>query len=275
MKNIEELAKCFAVSKDYEGMSLRASESFCKISVRVQERLARDPLISLRDIRDFDEQLRTWWGGLHPLFRESGTTPETLKTARGLLRCRFWTLRLTLYRPCLLNAALKQKHSRSCLTTVEIELVRKTGDIALETMEGIVRDWFPNQVSAWNSVWHIFQAALSLLVTLSALHDDDKAGSWIQGIETIIETLKQMQPWSTGACRSLEVVQLLFRGVRATREPYTCTTPQDLLEDSDYMNLLERILNDETHWFDIDSFSISSRSPEGYHTEALVDGCCD
>ena len=239
--------------KDYEAISLRASQSFCKIAARVQERLATQDMTSLDEIYDFDKELTHWWADLHPLFRDTATIPESVRTARGLLRCRFWTTRLTLYRPYLLHIILKEKSSALSVTVAEQELITTCGNIALETAATIAGDWFPNQLSAWHSVWHIFQAALVLLVALLGRNDVERLDSLNLGIRTIVDALDSMQRWGTGATRSLEVIQLLYARVNARLPDSGASTPQDLFAEQDYISMLDQILDGDTEWFDYES----------------------
>jgi hypothetical protein len=188
--------------------------------------------------------------GLHPLFRESATVPESLRTARGLLRCRFWTTRLTLYRPHLLRLALKETITGLPLTAEEQSLVQRSGDIAMETVTGITNDWFPNQMSAWHSVWHIFQAGLALLVVTGADHDPERFEAWNRGLQVIVSVLPEMEKWSTGAARSLDAIQYLLARLKPAVNNLGTVTPQNFVDNQDYMNLLDQMLSDGSDWFD-------------------------
>ncbi|KAJ4248467.1 hypothetical protein NW762_012804 [Fusarium torreyae] len=96
-------------SLDYETISLAASEQFCRIATRIQERLIRLPLTSQDEVSELDRELLAWKGSLHMILAHREQCPPTLNIARAVLWWRYITTRLTLYRPSLLITALGRK----------------------------------------------------------------------------------------------------------------------------------------------------------------------
>ncbi|CAM1502505.1 Fc.00g044890.m01.CDS01 [Cosmosporella sp. VM-42] len=194
---------------DFENMSLRARVEFCKIATRIQDRIARLPPVSPTDVHQFDEELRAWRSGLHPILQDSDAGSEPLQAARALLYYRLMTLRLVLYRPCLLNTTLKRIAGTE-MSDEEKAIVDKCSLVALETVDFIAQRWFPNQISAWNGVWHIFQATVVLLLLLLSDPANPERYIWETSICKALGVLNDMRVWSAHAARSYDVIQLLY-----------------------------------------------------------------
>lgn len=126
-----------------------------------------------------------------------------------------------------------------------------SGDIGVETVQHIVSDWFPNQMSAWHGVWHMFQAGLALLVVMSVDYDPGKFETWDRGVRTIVSVLPEMEKWSPGAARSLDAIQYLLARVKPVPNNSGAITPQTFLDNQDDMDLLDQMLADGSDWFDI------------------------
>ncbi|KAJ6443488.1 Cyclic peptide transporter [Purpureocillium lavendulum] len=241
--------------KDHNGISLRASEHFCKIAARIQRRMAQAPLLALPEILELDSTLLNWKSSLHPLFRDEGHCPETLRSARALLRCRLLTLRLTLYRPHLINAALNGSTNSACsiMSNDERDLIARCRAVAVDTVETIAGDWFPNQICAWHSAWHLFQAALVLLLGQITEPENTDAPAWDQSLHKTVDLFDQMKRWCPGAGRSGEVVRFLYG---AKSKPASEGNSASTMPDNEFMDLLNMdILNGEADWIDFDSMS--------------------
>lgn len=248
--------------QDYNGISLRASEQFCKIAAHIQHRMAVVPLLAPPEITDLDSKVLNWQNSLHPLLRDAHHCPEVLRSARALLRCRLCTLRLALYRPHLVNAALNRgPDCPSSETTAAKDLIRTCRNIAVDTIDTIAADWFPNQISAWHSVWHMFQAALVLLLALITEPENTETQLWDQTLQRATDLLHQMERWCPGASRSGEVVRFLY----SARGPSSMPAEELLsicLSDNAFDDLLNMdMMNAETSWIDFDTLG-SPKMPE-------------
>lgn len=135
-----------------------------------------------------------------------------MRVARGLLWCRFMTTRLTLYRPCLLSAALGRRRW-SDIKELERDLILKCTEIARDGIDIIALDWFPNQVLSWNSTWHLFQIALVLILALVSDREGAEKERCSEYVRKALEMFARMEPLIAGATRSREVIQVLFSAV--------------------------------------------------------------
>ncbi|GAM37551.1 hypothetical protein TCE0_024r07563 [Talaromyces pinophilus] len=203
--------------QDLPSISLNTSISFCKIATRIQDRLVQLPLITPAEIEKLDSELMSWHASLPAVFIGVNECPPQLRVARGVLRWRFLTLRLTLYRPYALIQSL-QVYSQQETDKTETSLVTACRAIAKEVIETIKLDWFPNQICAWNSVWYLFQACLVVLLSVISEPDSDARPEWDRTIRETVDMLHEMTAWSPGAARSREVICFLYeaQGTKAT-----------------------------------------------------------
>lgn len=198
--------------QDYGTISLAASEQFCKIATRCEERLVQRPLISPEGLVELDKELLAWQQSLPLVLVSREQCPPTLRVARGLLWCRFMTTRLTLYRPCLLSAALGRRRW-SDIKELERNLILKCIEIARDGIDIITLDWIPNQVISWNSTWHLFQIALVLILALVSDRESAEEERCSEYVNKALIMFAQMEPWTAGATRSRQVIQVLFNAV--------------------------------------------------------------
>ncbi|KAL3454835.1 fungal-specific transcription factor domain-containing protein [Aspergillus insuetus] len=201
-------------SLDYGTISLAASEQFCKIAARIQERLAQMPLITTDEITAFDHELLEWQSTLHMFLAHEDHCPPNLRVARGLLRCRYITTRLALYRPYLLSAALHKKQWSDGSQHPQLSHAATCVQIAREGVDMIAHDWFPNHLLTWNDAWHLFQICLALVLALVS----DKAGLERELCEEYIkkslELFSRMCPFDAGATRSRRRIEILYDNIR-------------------------------------------------------------
>ncbi|KAG4274547.1 hypothetical protein FPRO04_09214 [Fusarium proliferatum] len=212
---------------DYGTISLAASEKFCRIATRVQQRHARLPLISPDEVDEFDRELIVWKDSLHMFLAHREQCPPSVNTARAILWWRWITTRLTLYRPSLLITALRQKPWGQ-ENTREAAHARKCIQVAKEGVDLMVLDWVPNQFLCWNSAWNVFQVALVLVLGLiSDKQEADKLecyGSLCQAIELF----SQMEPLDAGCTRSRKLLQGLLDNTKGAEENSASPLPEGL-----------------------------------------------
>ncbi|KAF5557196.1 lactose regulatory [Fusarium phyllophilum] len=212
---------------DYGTISLAASERFCRIATRVQQRLARLPLISPNEVDEFDRELIAWKDSLHMFLGHREQCPPSINTARAILWWRWITTRLTLYRPGLLITALRQKPWGQ-ENTREAAHARRCTQIAKEGVDLMALDWVSNQFLCWNSAWNLFQVSLVLVLGLmSDKQEADKLdcyGSLCQAIELFA----LMEPLDAGCTRSRKLLQGLLDNTKGAEENTTLPTPEGL-----------------------------------------------
>lgn len=176
--------------------------------------LAITPLLRGEDRCNMDGQLVSWYSNLPWLLRTTDPCAEPLYIARCVMKWRYQNLRMLLHRPVLLSMASVGMASH--ISDEEIAAVETCRELAKATIEDISREWTRNQMSGWNAVWFLYQAAMIPLVSIFWQWDSPQVPEWQKQIETILELLDAMEDWSLAARRSREVV---WRMYEASRQP--------------------------------------------------------
>lgn len=184
---------------------------FCKIATQVQDLLAISPLLRAEDRCNLDGELVKWFSSLPWLLRTSEPCAEPLFIARCVMKWRYQNLRMLLHRPVLLNLASSGASHAAEHDIVAIEACR---DLAKQTIEDISREWARNQMSGWNAVWFLYQAAMIPLVSIFWQWDSPRVPEWQKQIDMVLELLEQMEDWSLAAHRSREVVWRMYEASR-------------------------------------------------------------
>ncbi|KAK1477133.1 fungal specific transcription factor domain-containing protein [Colletotrichum cuscutae] len=187
---------------------------FCKIATQIQDLLAISPLLRAEDRYNLDGQLVNWYSSLPWLLRTTDPCAEPLYIARCIMKWRYQNLRMLLHRPVLLSLA--SNGSLSHVAEQDVTAIETCRELAKQTIEDIAREWTRNQMSGWNAVWFLYQAAMIPLVSTFWEWNSPRVADWHQQIETILDLLEAMEDWSLAAKRSREVV---WRMYEASRQP--------------------------------------------------------
>jgi hypothetical protein len=139
------------------------------------------------------------------------------------MKWRYQNLRMLLHRPVLLSLASSglNPHTQACET--DLASIETCRELAAQTIEDIAREWTRNQMSGWNAVWFLYQAAMVPLVSVFWQWGSPRVPEWLKQIETILELLEAMEEWSMAARRSREVVWRMYEASRAilAQNPHT------------------------------------------------------
>jgi hypothetical protein len=203
------------------------------------------------EILRFDEELMEWRGSLHTFLDKQDNCPPALRVVRGWLWSRFLTTRLTLYRPCLLQAALRQSLEPDS-PGYDRNLVTKCVEVARDTVDTLTLDWIPNQLVSWNASWHLFQAALVLVLALALDIDWARENSCHESVQKALDLFSCIEHASPGGSYSREMIRHLYlvaerNGPESINEKHieiTSTFTLDLLDadlmgqDGDWLELL-------------------------------------
>jgi hypothetical protein len=127
------------------------------------------------------------------------------------MKWRYQNLRMLLHRPVLLNLA---SSGASHAAEHDIAAIEACRDLAKQTIEDIAREWTRNQMSGWNAVWFLYQAAMIPLVSIFWQWDSPRVPDWQKQIETILELMEAMEDWSLAARRSREVIWRMYEASR-------------------------------------------------------------
>lgn len=190
---------------------------FCKIATQIQDVLAQTPLMRSDDRVNLDRQLVEWHDSLPWILRATEPCPESIYTARCVMKWRYQNLRIVIYRPVLLNLA--NRGNDATPTQEELEAVSKCRALAKQNIEDIAREWTPNQMLGWNGVWFMYQAAMIPLVSMFWESWNTQLVRECQAqIEIVLEAFEGLSDWSLAARRSREVVSKMYE---ASKRPLT------------------------------------------------------
>jgi len=187
---------------------------FCKIATQIQDMLAITPLLRTEDRCSLDAQLVAWYSSLPWLLRTTDPCAEPLYMARCLMKWRYQNLRMLLHRPVLLSLASSglNPHTQAC--DADLAAIETCRDLAAQTIEDVAREWARNQMSGWNAVWFLYQAAMVPLVSVFWQWGSPRVPEWLKQIEAVLDLLEVMEEWSLAARRSREVVWRMYEAAR-------------------------------------------------------------
>ncbi|KAH7355258.1 fungal-specific transcription factor domain-containing protein [Rhexocercosporidium sp. MPI-PUGE-AT-0058] len=193
---------------------------FCRIATQIQDVLAQSPLMRPEDRANLDRQLVEWHDNLPWILRSTEPCPESIYTARCVMKWRYQNLRIVLYRPVLLNLA---NRGQECTPTQdELDAIVKCRMVAKQTIEDIAREWTPNQMLGWNGVWFLYQASMIPLVMIFwESWNTQQVRDCQEQIEVVLEAFDGLADWSLAARRSREVVSKMYE---ASKRPLTRQT---------------------------------------------------
>ncbi|KAK6067769.1 fungal specific transcription factor domain-containing protein [Seiridium cupressi] len=202
---------------------------FCKIATGVQDMLAISPLLRAEDRCNLDGQLVGWYSNLPWLLRTTDPCAEPLYIVRCIMKWRYQNLRMLLHRPVLLNLA---SSGASHAAEHDIAAIEACRDLAKATIEDVSREWTRNQMSGWNAVWFLYQAAMIPLVSIFWQWDSPRVPDWQKQLDTVLELLEAMEDWSLAARRSREVVWRMYEASRQLEPALRAQSPlQRLVTD--------------------------------------------
>lgn len=182
---------------------------FCRIATQIQDSLAQSPLMRPEERAHLDHQLIEWHDNLPWILRSTEPCPESIYTARCVMKWRYQNLRIVLYRPVLL--ALANRGAECTPTTEEIDAIIKCRLLAKETIQDIAREWTPNQMLGWNGVWFLYQASMIPLVMMFwEAWNAPQVRDCQEQIEVVLEAFDGLADWSLAARRTREVVGKMY-----------------------------------------------------------------
>ncbi|KAK4204929.1 putative lactose regulatory protein LAC9 [Triangularia verruculosa] len=190
---------------------------FCKIATQIQDMLAITPLLRTEDRCAIDAQLVNWYSSLPWLLRTTDPCAEPLYMARCIMKWRYQNLRMLLHRPVLLSLASSglNPHTQAC--DADLQAIETCRELAAATIEDVGREWTRNQMSGWNAVWFLYQAAMVPLVSVFWQWGSPRVPEWLKQIEQVLDLLEVMEEWSLAARRSREVVWRMYEASRAVQ----------------------------------------------------------
>ncbi|KAL7818672.1 fungal-specific transcription factor domain-containing protein [Trichoderma aethiopicum] len=205
-------------------MPLLENIKFCKIATKIQDMLAITPLLKPEDRNSLDSLLVDWYDNLPWLLRSEEPCVESLHLSRSIMTWRYWNLRMLLYRPVLLTLASKGQLPTS---EQDVAAVENCQAAARETVDSVSKGWMRQQMSGWNAVWFLYQAAMIPLVSILWQPGNPAVAEWRAQIEATLELFEAMKDWSLTARRSRDVVSRLLEASSKISDTRQNTDPQD------------------------------------------------
>ncbi|RAL04265.1 putative C6 transcription factor [Aspergillus ibericus CBS 121593] len=187
---------------------------FCKIATQIQEVLAVAPLTKPHEMAQLDGQLLEWYDNLPYILKDHEPCSESIAITRTVMKWRYYNQRMLLYRPTLLSYAMRRV-PYIVLRSEERTAIERCREIAEATIQDVATKAQFHQMSGWNAVWLIFQAAMVPLLGLflnDGTVDDPRATieSCRAQVETTMLVLTRLEPWSPAAKSTLEAVSRIF-----------------------------------------------------------------
>ncbi|KAL7938303.1 fungal-specific transcription factor domain-containing protein [Trichoderma chlorosporum] len=212
-------------SAQYAGiMPLLENIKFCKIATKIQDMLAVTPLLDAADRNHLDSLLVDWFNNLPWLLRSTEPCVEPLHLSRCIMTWRYWNLRMLLHRPVLLTLATK---GQLPMSEHEITAVEICQGAARATVDSVSQGWMRQQMSGWNAVWFLYQAAMIPLVSILWQPGSPSVIQWRAQIETTLELFTAMKDWSLTARRSRDVVSRLLEAISQISSARQASGPHD------------------------------------------------
>ncbi|KAF5651408.1 thiamine repressible s regulatory thi1 [Fusarium tjaetaba] len=179
---------------------------FCRIATEIQDSLAVTSVLNAEDRNRFDEELINWHSRLPSILTDDIDVDEPIRLARCIMRWRYWNLRMLLYRPTLLDAATGH------LTELEVDhsAIEKCQELSKKAIEDVAKTWLSHQMSGWNAVWFLYQAAMIPLLSMLWKPQSAAVPEWRSQVQTALRLFEEMQDWSLTARCSKGVVSQIF-----------------------------------------------------------------
>ncbi|OOF90955.1 hypothetical protein ASPCADRAFT_177962 [Aspergillus carbonarius ITEM 5010] len=187
---------------------------FCKIATQIQEVLAVAPLTKPHEMAQLDNQLLEWYDNLPYILKDHEPCSESITITRTVMKWRYCNQRMLLYRPTLLSYAMRRV-PYIVLRSEERTAIERCREIAEATIQDVATKAQFHQMSGWNAVWLIFQAAMVPLLGLflnDSTVDDPRATieACQAQVETTMLVLERLEPWSPAAKSTLDAVSRIF-----------------------------------------------------------------
>ncbi|KAF5575051.1 lactose regulatory [Fusarium subglutinans] len=179
---------------------------FCRIATEIQDSLAVTPVLNATDRDRFDEALINWHSQLPSILSKEGDCDEPVHLARCIMRWRYWNLRMLLYRPALLDATTNHQTDQE----VDQDAIENCQQLSKIAIEDIAKTWLNHQMSGWNAVWFLYQAAMIPLLSMLWKPQSASVPEWRNQVHKALGLFEEMQNWSLTARCSKGVVSQIF-----------------------------------------------------------------
>lgn len=211
---------------------MKASASFSIIAARIQERMAKTPLIPPFEVKQFDDELLNWHDNHHSLIQGHHNSHADISLAALLTEYRYLNTRMLLHRPFLLVQCIKAGDVQSDMASS----ANTCCYIAKQTVDTIAKTWYPNQILAWKASWFLFQACLVLLLRLLSTSISPIEADELEDYITRSQRLfTEMHPWRAASKQGQDLIQFIFSSRDKGNDAWESGW---MMTDDDLVNLL-------------------------------------
>ncbi|KAF5703518.1 lactose regulatory [Fusarium mundagurra] len=179
---------------------------FCRIATEIQDSLAVTSVLNAADRNRFDEALINWHSHLPSILSDDRGGDEPVRLAGCIMRWRYWNLRMLLYRPTLLDATT----GHLAEPEVDSGAIKKCQELSKTAIEDIAKTWLSHQMSGWNAVWFLYQAAMIPLLSMLWKPQSAAVPEWRNQVQIALRLFEEMQDWSLTARCSKGVMSRIF-----------------------------------------------------------------
>ncbi|KAM5367891.1 hypothetical protein ACJZ2D_009802 [Fusarium nematophilum] len=189
-------------------MPLLENIQFCKIATQIQDMLAVASLRNAENRQNLDGLLVAWYEKLPCILRSRESCAEPLHLARCVVKWRYLNLRMLLYRPVLLAVASNDKEAP--ISEDDLTAITTCQELARQTIDDVASGWTQHQMSGWNAVWLLYQAAMIPLLSILWQPESPSVADWQAQVGKILELFEVMEDWSLTARCSRDVVGRIY-----------------------------------------------------------------
>ncbi|EPQ31054.1 uncharacterized protein PFL1_01243 [Pseudozyma flocculosa PF-1] len=194
------------------------------ISLPIQDRLMRAPTPAIEEIRAFDLTIQDYVDKLPEYMQgsELDRAPGWFTHAATRLRWRCNNLRMIMFRPFLLSAALAASvaRQRGAVRPAQRPAVKQAialcRQLAKDNVESIAQYWDShdhNQAASWHAAYFLTQSAFIPLVSILDDPTSPDAGEWLDLLKTCKALLEDMGNITSAALKCRDLIQSVTAGL--------------------------------------------------------------
>jgi hypothetical protein len=213
--------------RDWTGTCLRLSAEFCKISSKIDYRLAQISRLTAREVVAFDNELLTWDQSRPVAFRLGTSLPSNIRFSRDNMIYRLLIARLVVSRPLLLRLA-EDPTAASTINMEDVHVLSICREAASTLIDEISANPSQNRIFVWHCSWYLFQACMVPLLSIALasrsppweIADEETINRWRKSLDIAIRKFRDMAPFTRASDRYGEVIEALYAGITRRQDQY-------------------------------------------------------
>ncbi|KAI9731434.1 MAG: hypothetical protein M1818_007824 [Claussenomyces sp. TS43310] len=194
--------------------SVRFIASFHLATTQIYTRIISKPFPSAKELIELDDRLiKGWHATLPPFFQEDASIPSQHALAHAVMMGRYRNLRIIMYRPFVIRQALSTREgggadnpSRSSHAVQAYERCLDEARRTIASFQAFRCAHQPSKMSAWYSLYFLFQAVLIPCICLRHAPTSAHAPDWRRQITTTLLLLADLSPMQPSGRRCHDVL---------------------------------------------------------------------